>query len=93
MQISVYQSSEIFTCTLMHILGGGILSCTTGYQFVGEEYCLARPDIRLPNSRHVESVCLLSRVSNRKPDAQIKLTLDMEDYYRIKDAKGGESDE
>ena len=34
-----------------------------------------------------------SHVSNRKPDAQIKLTLDMDDYYRIKDAKSGESDE
>ena len=61
MQISVCQSSEIFPCTLLHILGGGILSCTTVYQFVGEEYCLARPDIRLPNSRHVETVVLMSR--------------------------------
>ena len=48
---------------------------------------------QFPYTRHVESVCLLSRVSNRKPDAQIKLTLDMDDYYRIKDAKSGESDE
>ena len=35
---------------------------------------------------HVETVCLLS---NRKlnPDTYIKLSLDMEDYYRIKDAE------
>ena len=50
-------------------------------------------DINLIATGHVESVCLLSRVSNRKPDAQIKLTLDMDDYYRIKDTKSGESDE
>ena len=55
-----YQISEIFPRNLMHILGGGILSCTTGYQFVGEEYCLARPDIRLPSLRHVEMVVLMS---------------------------------
>ena len=55
--------SEIFPCTLMHILGGGILSCTTGYQFVGEEYCLARQNIRLPNSRHIKCVVLLSKHS------------------------------
>ena len=78
-----YQTSEIFPCTLMHILGGGILSCTTGYQFVGEEYCLARPYIRLPNSRHVECVCLLSK-KNVKHNDYVKIGLDTEDYYRIK---------
>ena len=48
------------------------MSCTTGYQFVGEEYCLARPDIRLPNSRHCETVCLLSN-RKQKPDSYVKL--------------------
>ena len=33
---------------------------------------------------HVETVCLLS---NRKPDTTVKLSVDMEDYYRIKDGK------
>lgn len=33
-------------------------------------------------SVHVETVCLLS---NRKPDARVKIDVDLEDYYRIKD--------
>lgn len=38
---------------------------------------------------HVECVTLLQK-SNRKwrPDSYVKLSLDMEDYYRIKDAEG-----
>ena len=32
----------------------------------------------------VETVCLLS---NRKPDTTVKLSVDMDDYYRIKDGK------
>lgn len=36
------------------------------------------------HSVHVESVALLQK-SNRKPDTYVKLNLDMEDYYRIKD--------
>ena len=31
---------------------------------------------------NVETVCLLS---NRKPDARVKIDVDLEDYYRIKD--------
>ena len=34
----------------------------------------------------VETVCLLSN-RKLKPDTYIKLSLDMEDYYRIKDAE------
>lgn len=33
---------------------------------------------------HVETVCLLS---NRKPDTTVKLSVDMDDHYRIKDGK------
>ena len=33
---------------------------------------------------HIETVCLLS---NRKPDTTVKLSVDMDDYYRIKDGK------
>lgn len=33
---------------------------------------------------HVETVCLLS---NRKPDTKVRIDVDLEDYYRIKDAK------
>ena len=35
-----------------------------------------------PQTVHVETVCLLS---NRKPDARVKIDVDLEDYYRIKD--------
>lgn len=35
-----------------------------------------------PGTYHVETVCLLS---NRKPDARVKIDVDLEDYYRIKD--------
>ena len=83
----ICQSSEIFPRTLMHIFRGGIFAVTTGYQFVGEEYCLARPDIRLPNSRHVETCVLLSRGTYRQPDARVKIDVELEDYYAIKDSK------
>ncbi len=37
-----------------------------------------------PWTGNVETVCLLS---NRKPDTKIRIDVDLEDYYRIKDAK------
>lgn len=43
-------------------------------------------DIHNGVSGHVETVCLLSNRKS-KPDTYIKLSLDMEDYYRIKDAE------
>ena len=41
----------------------------------------------LLNENDVESICLLERMSNRKyiPDAKVKIDVDLEDYYRIKD--------
>ena len=39
-------------------------------------------DIHSVFATHVETVCLLS---NRKPDARVKIDVDLEDYYRIKD--------
>ena len=48
--------------------------------------------IRLLNETTVESCVLLERVSNRKADSYVKLNVKMEDYYRIKDAEGGEAD-
>ena len=36
----------------------------------------------LDSEQHIETVCLLS---NRKPDARVKIDVDLEDYYRIKD--------
>ena len=40
--------------------------------------------IGLDNGNQVETVCLLSNRKS-KPDTHVDLTLDMEDYYRIKD--------
>jgi tRNA/tmRNA/rRNA uracil-C5-methylase (TrmA/RlmC/RlmD family) len=37
-----------------------------------------------PYTPNVETVCLLS---NRKPDTKVRIDVDLEDYYRIKDAK------
>ena len=34
----------------------------------------------------MESIALLERVSNRK-DAKVRIDVDLEDYYRIKDKK------
>lgn len=41
-------------------------------------------NISLDNDSQVETVCLLSNRKS-KPDTHVDLTLDMEDYYRIKD--------
>ena len=40
--------------------------------------------IRIVDSCHVETVCLLS---NRKPDTKVRIDVDLEDYYRIKDTE------
>lgn len=37
-----------------------------------------------PRTKNVETVCLLS---NRKPDTKVRIDVDLEDYYRIKDKK------
>ena len=44
-------------------------------------------DINPDLSSHCEIVCLLGK---RKPDTTVKLSVDMEDYYRIKDGKDEE---
>ncbi|MDO5539106.1 MAG: 23S rRNA (uracil(1939)-C(5))-methyltransferase RlmD [Eubacteriales bacterium] len=39
-----------------------------------------------PGTQHVETIALLQKSNRkRKPDTHVKLSLDMEDYYRIKD--------
>ena len=43
-----------------------------------------QPVDMFPQTAGVETVCLLS---NRKPDTKVRIDLDMEDYYRIKDEK------
>ena len=40
-----------------------------------------------PMTRHVETVCLLGR---RKPDDTIKVSVNMDDYYQIRDAEEAE---
>ena len=44
-------------------------------------------DINPDLSSHVETVCFWGK---RKPDAKVKLSVDMDDYYRIKDGKDEE---
>ena len=39
-------------------------------------------DINPDLSCHVETVCLLGK---RKPDAKVKIGIDMDDYYRIRE--------
>jgi len=41
-------------------------------------------EIRMPDKNTVETCCLLERLRNAKKD-HISFTLDIEDYYRIKD--------
>lgn len=52
----------------------------------GSGYCLERvcPVDQFPMTVHVETVCLLS---NRKPDTKVRVDVNLEDYYRIKDAE------
>lgn len=54
----------------------------------GEGYEVVKGTVvdQFPHTVHVETVCLLSN-RKRKPDSCVKLSLDMEDYYRIKDAE------
>ncbi|MDO4338929.1 MAG: 23S rRNA (uracil(1939)-C(5))-methyltransferase RlmD [Eubacteriales bacterium] len=56
--------------------------CDNGYKL--EKIC---PLDQFGQTVHVESIVKLVRKSNRKskPDTHVDLTLDMEDYYRIKD--------
>ena len=39
-------------------------------------------ELSLDNEEQIETVCLLS---NRKPDTKVRVDVDLEDYYRIKD--------
>ena len=48
----------------------------------GYDVKLVQPVDMFPMTTGVETVCLLS---NRKPDARVKIDVDLEDYYRIKD--------
>lgn len=51
--------------------------CERGYQV--KKVC---PVDMFPMTVHVETVCLLGK---RKPDAKVKIGIDMDDYYRIRE--------
>ena len=51
--------------------------CGAGYELEK-----VRPVDQFPMTVHVETVCLLS---NRKPDTKVRVEVNLEDYYRIKD--------
>ena len=52
------------------------------FRELGYEIVQMKAYDNFPMTKHVETVCLLS---NRKPDARVKIDVDLEDYYRIKD--------
>ena len=61
--------------------------------FYGKKHALInsreRPlksDINLEQSSHVETVCLLSK-KNAKPKDCVEISVDAEDYYRIKSSE------
>ena len=51
--------------------------CERGYEL--KKVC---PVDMFPNTVSVETVCLLGK---RKPDAKVKIGIDMDDYYRIRE--------
>ena len=59
---------------------------------LGYEFVEATPVDMFVATMHVETVCLLSN-RKRKSDSYVKVSLDMEDYYRIKDGKEPKSEE
>ena len=40
-----------------------------------------------PETVHVETCVLLSRGTYRQPDARVKIDIDLDDYYRIKEGE------
>lgn len=52
--------------------------CENGY-----ELRKVRAFDNFPQSVHVETVCLLSKTKNRKPDSYVEMSLDMKDYLKI----------
>ena len=56
--------------------------------FITKKYQVikAMPVDMFPFTEDVEVVTLL-QLSNRKPDAKIRIDINLEDYYRIKDSK------
>ncbi|MCR5129367.1 MAG: 23S rRNA (uracil(1939)-C(5))-methyltransferase RlmD [Lachnospiraceae bacterium] len=65
------------------------LEMFTACEYVPKRICAID---QFPGTVHVECCVLLERVSNRKADSYVKLNVNMEDYYRIKDAEGCEAD-
>lgn len=53
--------------------------CENGYELAKVKAC----DM-FPSSVHVETVCLLEKMGNRKPDTHIKLSLNVEELQKVK---------
>jgi hypothetical protein len=51
-----------------------------------ERKCVRNPDIQVLVSCHVETVVLLSK-KNAKPKDCVEISVDAEDYYRIKSSE------
>jgi 23S rRNA (uracil1939-C5)-methyltransferase len=59
--------------------------------FAAHDYKIEKiqPVDMFPGSVHVETVVKLVNIGNRKPDTHVRLSLDVEDYYKIKEKGDG----
>ncbi len=65
---------------------GSLVQNLSQFALYGYQVQYMKPFDNFPMTRHVECVALL-QLSNRKPDAKVRIDVDLEDYYRIKDKK------
>ena len=56
------------------------------YALINSRERTLKSDINLEQSSHVETVCLLSK-KNAKPKDCVEISVDAEDYYRIKSSE------
>ena len=57
----------------------------------GYELKKVRAVDQFSHTTHVETVCLLEKLGNRKPDTHVKLSLDIEDLQKVKQQDNGKS--
>ena len=53
----------------------------------GYEVKRIQPVDMFPWTEHVETVCLLERLGNRKPDTRVKISMETEELARVKESK------